>query len=320
MTTLYPAIDESTRSTSRNYASGTSFCDEYDLESSPAPKKAAFKDSDTVFLFQKSASIDTSYDSEKSDSSLRFDSKGTLRSRMEDTTTREFEGLPREIKKPRTMNDSFRDVQQTGRWGQLGKKEVLFVVGLLSMIFVVLVVFLTVLAATQNNNAYTKASSVVETPAPTPISYVVATEEDKYNTIIHALEQNPVMARYAETSFPDTASDFKELSVSGGLAADPFLRATEWILYEDIASANQFFLVQRFALVVIYYANGGENWSREFHYHPKCTAEIFFVCSEDKLLTFFLSFWLYNGIRLHGLAFRCICVRMVRRFLSQVHY
>ena len=174
-------------------------------------------------------------------------------------------------------NEFIKDVQETGKWGELSKKEVVLVVGLVSMFFVVVVIVLVVLAFTTGGLGSSSSGDQQNSPpvgngvSPTSAPTVVPSIDEKYQYLLQALRRKQATAGWVDhmPSRPDdllvsfaTYSNNNNNNNSNNdtqhLAT--VLRAAEWVLYQDQGQAAGPNLVHRFVLAALFWANGGQHW------------------------------------------------------------
>lgn len=140
-------------------------------------------------------------------------------------------------RKKREMNPLFKDVEKTGKWGQVGKKE--------KIIVAVLVVIISIAGL---------AALVGILRSETDVSI----SQKKLNYVIQAFEENAHDgAMWDKKSMPRNVDFYSTIDSS----APARQRAMQWLLtideyeYKDASTATF-----RYAAASLYYALGGENW------------------------------------------------------------
>ena len=192
-------------------------------------------------------------------------------------------------KTQREMNPMFKDVNETGSWGELSRKEVYIAIGVLAAVLVaVVVVVVTVVVTNGNNNNEEIVDAPTRSPtqAPTPMP-----AEEELTIVLDAIGSNPVTASLLDDLPNDPA--FYEgllLSLNGGdgsdasgataaaaegeAAATPQQLAMSWLLYEDtIKDPSQSTL--RWAFASFYFQTGGADgtWTSSSSSSSSSTAE-----------------------------------------------
>ena len=164
-------------------------------------------------------------------------------------------------KKPREKNEHFKDLEENGSWGVVSKKEKYVVFGLLVAAVIAVVVAVVLLIGNKEDpTAPPSPKAAARTPAPSMAPPEVD-PEFQFDAIYKILQNN---------TFVDTTplDAIREGGVEGleGLASDEtqvaLVRAMSWILYEDMLDVppEDSFLLPRYALALLYYHFGGENW------------------------------------------------------------
>jgi Leucine-rich repeat (LRR) protein len=178
------------------------------------------------------------------------------------TASKEMANKPAEnkTKKEQKLNPKFKDVQDTGKWGEIGKTEICMGVGLL---FFVIIGAVVALALTSGED---EAPAEVEPrPAPMPTASPTmgpATPEVKLEIVIQALENSENVGTLADaSSLPRDVAFYDGLATQDSAPAHQ--RAMSWLLsteYDQYDDLEEYSL--RFALASIYYQLGGETWER----------------------------------------------------------
>lgn len=164
-------------------------------------------------------------------------------------------------KKPREKNEHFKDLEENGRWGVVSKKEKYAVFGLLIAAIIAVVVTVVLLIGNKEDpTAPPSPKAAARTPAPSMAPPEVDPEL-QYDAIYKILQNNT----FVDTTPLDTiresgVEDLEGLASNEAQVAS--VRAMSWILYEDILNVppEDSFLLPRYALALLYYQFGGENW------------------------------------------------------------
>jgi hypothetical protein len=167
--------------------------------------------------------------------------------------------MTKKTKEEKKLNPKFKDVQDTGKWGDIGKAEICMGVGLL---FFVIVGAVVALALTSGGDDDTPAE-VSPTPARMPTASPTmgpATPEVKLGIVIQALENSANVGTLADaSSLPRDVAFYDGLATQD--SAPGHQRAMSWLLsteYDQSDDLEEYSL--RFALASIYYQLGGEAW------------------------------------------------------------
>lgn len=157
------------------------------------------------------------------------------------------------------VNNNFKDVEETGKWGKVSKKELYFV-GTLTAVLVTAIVIVVVVFVGGNRNSSgangPTAGTMAPTPAPSASEATFESLQEKYDALVDAVATNPHTADLVNL-FPTEVNELRTLYTKEEL--HPAIRAASWILFND---PNKFVgdMVDRFALVALFYATGGEDW------------------------------------------------------------
>jgi hypothetical protein len=152
---------------------------------------------------------------------------------------------------PPVMNPKFKDVQDTGAWGEIGKREVYVAVGV--FVTIVIVAIAVVLAIVLPGSSSSSSSDVVTVEERT-----VRTLENVRAEIL----SNDVTAPLVE-GLPDDPAFYKRLldegegSTGGGT---PQQQAMTWLLFVDETRDQGRQATVRWALASMYYQLGGPEW------------------------------------------------------------
>lgn len=168
---------------------------------------------------------------------------------------------PKEPKKE--VNPNFKDVHETGKWGQISRTEMYSV--LLVVVLVIAGVVAVVVVTTGNDDSDTKVL-----PAPPSEVIVAPTAAPTMLSLQEQLEDTARAIDFNEVAFPvglnDLPPDYTSLAAYEGLQDDPTAtpasRAMAWLLYSDgrkVKDESTF----RWVMVSLYYSLGGENWPNQ---------------------------------------------------------
>jgi hypothetical protein len=155
------------------------------------------------------------------------------------------------------INPKFKDVRETGRWGEVSKKEIMavgaFVVAIVIAVIVVAVIFLT----KDKTPADLGTRAPVFTPTMSPS--MQPAPEDQLASVRNVTEVNPILATTTLPLLLSTVAEYQDLPST----APAVQRAMAWLLFNDPAHepADSAALILRFALAVLYFNNGGEAWT-----------------------------------------------------------
>jgi len=152
------------------------------------------------------------------------------------------------------MNPRFKDVQETGKWGEMGKNEFYIAVAVFLVIIIVVVVVVVVVVQPNNQVEYVPAPTLAPTEPATKMPPLAEL------TMVRAqLEDNTVTAPLVnDDDLPDDPAFYEGLVED--TAATPQQKAMSWLLYQDqFGDPDQSTL--RWALVSIYFQLGGPEWT-----------------------------------------------------------
>ena len=165
-------------------------------------------------------------------------------------------------KKPkREINPLYKDVKETGKWGDLSKAEMIGVGIVLVLIIVGVVVAVLYFTVFKDDDTNVETELIPQetsppTPAPTPIP-----PEEKLASITAALGSFTPTTGLLDGLSDDTVFYVdKGPTEDGACLSEPHVCAMYWALYEDDFAPAQDDLVNRFALASIYYSMGGHEW------------------------------------------------------------
>jgi hypothetical protein len=160
-------------------------------------------------------------------------------------------------KKLPEMNPRYKDVQETGQWGDLSSREFYIAIAaflLVIIVVVLVVVFVVILPGNNDGNN-------VIIPAPTNAPSMPATKippQEELALVLAAIEQSSFTAPLLEDgTLPNNPQFYQGLF--DDVSATPQQKAMDWLLFQDeFKDAEQ--SVFRFALASIYFQMSGPNW------------------------------------------------------------
>jgi len=159
----------------------------------------------------------------------------------------------------RQKNPLFKDVQETGKWGSVSKKEVFIVIGVVTSILVAIVVVVAVLLARPADDGASAANADGPGRSGPANSSKPEIPEfnsffEKYGALLEAIGSNELTAGYVEI-LPADAVDLRVLAKE---STDPVVQAAMWLSYQDEVD-SVWEMPYRFALASIYFATGGNS-------------------------------------------------------------
>ncbi|GKY91618.1 hypothetical protein MPSEU_000133700 [Mayamaea pseudoterrestris] len=166
----------------------------------------------------------------------------------------EDDKLPDEQEVDETIKKEFEDLAATGKWGSVSRKEVICVVATVILLLVGVTVAIVLLVGGGSDSSNMLAHSQAPTEAPTGLTVAFASAMDEYTHLKKALALN-VLTK--EIHLPKNSSELRALSQ---YEDDPFVSAAAWIFFKDPDNLIEGSL-ERFALVSLYYAWNGDEWS-----------------------------------------------------------
>lgn len=155
------------------------------------------------------------------------------------------------------MNPKFKDVEETGTWGEISRRE-LYIAG--AIFCVLLVVVLAVVGAMVAKNNNSDPADVEFVPAPTKAPTMPPTNipaDAELALVLDVINQSVVTSQLREDLPIDTA--FYE-GLMDDATATPQQKAMSWLLYQDELK-DPAESVQRWAFASIYYQMGGPQWA-----------------------------------------------------------
>ena len=156
-----------------------------------------------------------------------------------------------EKKKKREINPKFKDVRETGKWGDISKSEILVVSGVIGLIVVLAIILIPILVVRSNQE------DPVRGPPPPTMPPTAMTAEMELSAIRSAVEGNEFTSGLV-ASLPDSTDAYEGLYTD--VSASPQERAMSWMLFEDGYNDPEH-LVVRWSLASFYYSLGGGSWN-----------------------------------------------------------
>ncbi|CAJ1936259.1 unnamed protein product [Cylindrotheca closterium] len=197
-------------------------------------------------------------------------SKSIPKERFEDEEKQEEEnGLnsspnKKAAKEEQKMNPKFKDLQETGRWGEIGKKEIM--VGAVFVVLAVIGVIVALVVTSGDDTPATIEARVIRptgNPTSSPTNPPVAATV-LIDIVVQALENSSSVSAIADPSSLPRNSAFYDGLADQETASAP-QRAMSWLLatpYNQYDKDVMDDFVIRFALASIYYQLGGASWTR----------------------------------------------------------
>jgi preprotein translocase subunit SecG len=160
-------------------------------------------------------------------------------------------------------NGDFMDVEETGKWGHISRKEVMFVVAIVCIVLLAIIV-VVVMFATKGagggsggmNGGPTQNSSLAPTVAPLISLDKFPTPLDKYTALLNALKTDPLTTNIV---LPPLLNDLRTISKN---SKDPVTLAADWLLFNDPTNSKSQML-DRFSLASVYFALTGWYWTEK---------------------------------------------------------
>ncbi|CAB9504417.1 leucine Rich Repeat [Seminavis robusta] len=163
------------------------------------------------------------------------------------------EGKDQQPQKKREINKDFRDVQTTGRWGDISQTEVYVVA---AVVVVIVVVVIIVIAVVASGGESTEESVPPATMAPTAKATSLPPEE-LLSLLRNEWQSNPVTSQVPLVNDPSYYADTLE---NGNCTETPLDCAMSWALFEDAFPPPTDDIATRFAMANLYYSLGGDDW------------------------------------------------------------
>jgi hypothetical protein len=201
---------------------------------------------------------DTIFAGDEEDTTNRFENEIYFEPRIEemgkplDTKKPNWEGMLPQTKKKKTMpekNQNFKDIEETGKWGSVSRREIICCSATAVAIVVGIVVALVVVLKGRD-------SSIVAPPPPqTTLEEVYVGHNEQYV----ALRAKVADSSIQDLLLPDLPRTFSMLEASE--QNSPIYQAISWLLKDDpIKVKIESDLIPRFVLAVLYFSHRGDLW------------------------------------------------------------
>lgn len=149
-------------------------------------------------------------------------------------------------KENREVNPRYKDVKETGKWGDISTSEIYVAVGI--GILVIIGITLGLVFGIDNNNEPQVRTRTPEIVSP-EVKLFLAFEAINVSEFTYLLQQD------LSTNVADYEGLWQDSSAS------PQERAMSWLLFEDVDWNSREEIGERWALASIYYALGGDDWT-----------------------------------------------------------
>jgi len=163
----------------------------------------------------------------------------------------------------KVINPNFKDVRETGKWGNISKKEMYVVLGLVAAIVIAIIVVVTVLLTRPSDSSSDGSGlGVTNTTNTTQITPTIdegpkfSNKQDKYEALRTILGSNQHTVYYMR-DLPETVDELEKLPTD---SVDPVVLAVKWAIFDDDVNIVSY-LSDRFAMASVFFALGGENWN-----------------------------------------------------------
>jgi hypothetical protein len=162
-------------------------------------------------------------------------------------------------KKKPEINSKFKDVQETGNWGEMPKRELYIAASIFCVILVVVLTVVGVVVSKNDGDSEASADGVQYIPAPTraptmpPTSIPIALELALVRDDINLLDATVSLL----DDLPTDAAFYEGLA---DVDATPQQKAMAWLLYQDQLK-DPAESATRWALASIYFQMGGPGWT-----------------------------------------------------------
>jgi hypothetical protein len=170
---------------------------------------------------------------------------------------------PKDPKKQREKNSDFQDVEKTGKWGSISKKELIIMgVVLLAIIGGVIAAVVVLTGGSDDDGASPTLPPKTGAPTPAPTFPPEVDPNLQIPVILQAVGANP----FVNSSLSELPTDVTFYQGKAeDTSASALVRAMSWSLYGDKREpdADSPWLVPRFALAALYYSLSGEQWTEQ---------------------------------------------------------
>ena len=162
-------------------------------------------------------------------------------------------GSVRHHKKPKKKvqkNRDFKDVEETGKWGAVSRKEILCVGTTLTLVVVGVLVGLFFKLSERDNQS---EQIIVGGPQTIQLEKSYLSKQEHYDDLVLKINEYPIVADVLLQSFPEIVDDLAGETV--------YAEAALWMMYTDSIPVKwERNIIPRFVMAVTYIANGGDNW------------------------------------------------------------
>jgi FlaG/FlaF family flagellin (archaellin) len=178
-----------------------------------------------------------------------------------------------------------KDVGETGRWGSRTKREILIVAGCITVMIAATVIGVALgshksgeaqLGVTRINPATGLRESAYTLPPPPALTTI--SDEQELSALQQAIAMDAVMNKFADQiqgTTADLAGNHEDPTQT------PYVRAASWLVTVDTYNKEEA-VVNRFALVSLYYAFNGIGWANQTNWlsetTPHCDWHGVFCC------------------------------------------
>jgi hypothetical protein len=147
-------------------------------------------------------------------------------------------------------NKDFEDLEETGKWGSVSRKEIICVTATLVILVVGVAVALFFLLDKKD-----PVASLAPPPAAVVPETVYFSSAQQYAALLGGIREHPTAI--ADTIMANFATDVNDLELT-----DNYTQAALWLTNDDPTTVKfESDLMPRFVLATTYYANGGTEWN-----------------------------------------------------------
>eukprot|EP00980_Cylindrotheca_fusiformis_P019346 scaffold6638_cov127-Cylindrotheca_fusiformis.AAC.30 len=202
---------------------------------------------------EKTEDIETSDVGAAAPETARNGEKETIASNEQDVVKDAPEKVGKgQTRKQPQKNPKFKDLEETGKWGEFSRTELYTGIGILVLVVIGVIVALVLTLGDDDDN------NDKQEPAPTAAPTIV----DKFQIIIKAIENSETIGNLAdESNLPVDVAFYDNLADQDSAPAHQ--RAMSWVLstdYDELGDLDEYPI--RFALACMYYELGGDAWTR----------------------------------------------------------
>ena len=166
-------------------------------------------------------------------------------------------------KKKREINPDFKDVEQTGSWGKIEKKEIYMVLAFM-LVLVIAAVITAVVLLTGNNKSETPSAALTTITTPTTMTQELPSNTTSPAKQLAAIRLATEDRLYLQDSFallPEDPGFYIDKWADTAQLAQ--VRAASWIMFVDplVVDHTSSWLLPRYALAVLYFGTTGSQWN-----------------------------------------------------------